>query len=627
MMMSSVSFLDKPLLKVSRPVAACSRCRTAKIKCDGKLPACSACERVGKASTCSGASDEFARGKERSYVASLEGYCERLERRIADLRRHKESLSVDETGFIRESSITSMSSAGTVGQAHRKEVSDIDDLVGDFGFLSVNATSRDFHGIQSDTSFANLLLSLSVAEPIPKLSPQPLPARHEITPLLQHYFDNLFTQMPFFSETNFWTSVDTVYQAGGRFAKPSDHWFLRLVLAIASASMSLQTGDSSHQRALSLISGALPSAEDVLRPGSILGIQAILLLAQYSLFDPKHFRMWYLIGMAARALVDLGLHQDPPAEVLPADEQLDMRRRVFHCVYCLDRGVSTALERTFSLSDDSVNVALPSTSGSTMTGKGHIFLHSSKPAWDIVEIREILSSSYQAKYFCTNGLSSESTWVLCSRAREWFDNTPKNVPNYFPVLYKLELLYTTIMILSPTQEYSRLCDYGIVLLFDRSIQYTTELHRILETRTWLPLVSSLDIQRMYQVSRRLVDILRRNYKLVLSPSVPALPSLFHDIPKPPMLEVCNGVDCHGRAIECLDHIDTILQYGAGKWELNNLLEGFQQDAASVWKQLVNTPIAYHPGPGAYMAGPCTILPGGGTVYSDINLGHFNHNAQ
>ena len=211
---------------------------------------------------------------------------------------------------------------------------------------SVNATSRDFHGIQSDTSFANLLLSLSVVEPIPKLSSQSLPARHEITPLLQHYFDNLFTQMPFFSETNFWTSVDTVYQAGGRFAKPSDHWFLRLVLAIASASISHESGDRSHQRALSLISEALPFAEDVLRPGSVVGIQAILLLAQYSLLDPKHFRAWYLVGMAARALVDLGLHQDPPSEVLPADEQLDMRRRVFHCVYCMDRFVLHCPERS-----------------------------------------------------------------------------------------------------------------------------------------------------------------------------------------------------------------------------------------------------------------------------------------
>lgn len=135
--MSATLFLDKPLLKVSRPVAACSRCRTAKIKCDGKLPACSACERVGKSDTCSGASDEFARGKERSYVASLEGYCERLEKKIAELRHLKTSLSVDNRGIAHQNSITSITSSESAVQGPNKEVSDIDDLVGDFGFLCV----------------------------------------------------------------------------------------------------------------------------------------------------------------------------------------------------------------------------------------------------------------------------------------------------------------------------------------------------------------------------------------------------------------------------------------------------------------------------------------------------------
>lgn len=137
MSVTATTFLDNPLLKVSRPVAACSRCRTAKIKCDGKLPACSACERVGKATTCSGASDEFAKGKERSYVASLEGYCEKLEKKISQMRARSTSLSAEGDGIPREMSITSVASESALSPAHRREVSDIDDLVGDFGFLLV----------------------------------------------------------------------------------------------------------------------------------------------------------------------------------------------------------------------------------------------------------------------------------------------------------------------------------------------------------------------------------------------------------------------------------------------------------------------------------------------------------
>ena len=82
----SIDALLTPQLRVSRPVAACSRCRGAKIKCDGKLPACTACERAGKTTNCSGANDEFAKGKERSYVAALEAASERLTKKIREAR-------------------------------------------------------------------------------------------------------------------------------------------------------------------------------------------------------------------------------------------------------------------------------------------------------------------------------------------------------------------------------------------------------------------------------------------------------------------------------------------------------------------------------------------------------------
>lgn len=183
---------------------------------------------------------------------------------------------------------------------------------------------------------------MASAEPLPRFSSKALPPRYEATTLIQHYFDNIFVQLPFFTETAFWTSVDAVYQDAGRFAKPFDHWSLRMVLAIASASMSHQRLNNNSQRAMSLVSAALDYAEDVLRPGSMLGIQAVLLLAQYSLVDPEHFRQRFLVGMTARLMVDLGLHQDPPVEVFPDQDRLDQRRRLFYCIYSLDRLVLTA---------------------------------------------------------------------------------------------------------------------------------------------------------------------------------------------------------------------------------------------------------------------------------------------
>jgi uncharacterized Zn finger protein (UPF0148 family) len=131
--------LETPLLRVSRPVAACSRCRSAKIKCDGKLPACTACERANRAKECSSTNDQFAKGKERSYVATLEARVERLEKKIAETKaRRKSSLTmIDATGFMtpRRISLDSNNKPKDRRAARRKELCDIDELVSDFGFL------------------------------------------------------------------------------------------------------------------------------------------------------------------------------------------------------------------------------------------------------------------------------------------------------------------------------------------------------------------------------------------------------------------------------------------------------------------------------------------------------------
>ncbi|KAJ5178996.1 hypothetical protein N7492_002206 [Penicillium capsulatum] len=613
-MPSATTFLDTPLLKVSRPVAACSRCRTAKIKCDGKLPACSACEKVGKAHTCSGASDEFAKGKERSYVASLEGYCEKLEKKISQLRDRQTSLSVEGDGVAREMSITSTSSAGPSGPAHRREVSDIDDLVGDFGFLSVNATSRDFHGITSKTTFANLLMSVATVGYPPPPAPNCLPARHEATPLLQYYFDNVFVQLPFFVETSFWTSVDAVYQSDGRFAKPFDHWILRMVLAIASASMSYQHNDKSHQQALALVSEALTYAEEVLRPGSITGIQAILFLAQYALVDPAHFRSWYLVGMAIKVAVDLGLHQDPPAEVLSNADRLDIRRRVFHCLYCLDRAMSVARQKTFSFSDASVNVELPSagtSAGSPSTDQSHIFLRSPVPALHLVRIRHILSEAYQDMYYNAREPHAEPLvhiWRFCYRVREWCGQCPKNAPSHFSLLYRLELLYTIIIILSPSHRYPVLCDYNKALLFDRCMDYISQVHQVLENPSILPFLTILDIQRVQQVGHRLIELLSENLDFLLSSTVPTPPPVPPGTPDALILAEEDRINTRPRAARSMGYLKELLQFCARKWDLHAPLDEFEQESASLVLMLADSPGAYN------------LLPLDGNGYSKYNRG-------
>lgn len=125
---------ETPLLRVSRPVSACSKCRSAKIKCDGQLPACTACTRAGRSAECSSANDQFAKGKERSYVSSLESRIDKLEKQISQARARRASVRMADDPPL----LTPTTRFPTTNpKKDRKEAYVVDELVSDFGFLYV----------------------------------------------------------------------------------------------------------------------------------------------------------------------------------------------------------------------------------------------------------------------------------------------------------------------------------------------------------------------------------------------------------------------------------------------------------------------------------------------------------
>jgi hypothetical protein len=203
----------------------------------------------------------------------------------------------------------------------------------------VNATARDFYGFTTEMSYARLLQSASTKEPLPTGLTKALPPRHAANPLITHFINNIFTLMPVFEEAALYSSVEAVYQPGAT-ATPFDCWTVRMVLAIACLTQSEQRGDTSYTDAVGHVNAALENAEDVLHPGYISSIQALVLWTIYATMDPNHFESWTLIGAASRAMIDIGIHQDPSKNVAISRSKLEIRRRVYWCVYALDRYVN-----------------------------------------------------------------------------------------------------------------------------------------------------------------------------------------------------------------------------------------------------------------------------------------------
>ena len=57
-----------------------------KICTDSTFQACTSCERTGRAAECTSTNDQFARGKERSYVSTLETRIDRLQAKLEEAR-------------------------------------------------------------------------------------------------------------------------------------------------------------------------------------------------------------------------------------------------------------------------------------------------------------------------------------------------------------------------------------------------------------------------------------------------------------------------------------------------------------------------------------------------------------
>lgn len=604
----STEALLSPSLRVSRPVAACSRCRGAKIKCDGKLPACTACERSGKASSCSGANDEFAKGKERSYVAALESAAERLQRRINEARSPSSpGTSRHFLGALSEGSslgqpVPDYKAAGGT-RTTRKEASDVDDLVGDFGFLSVNATSRDFHGFNSTMSFAKLLLSVSMTTDVPKFDPNPLPPRHAATSLIQHYLNNIFVLMPFFSETDLMSSVSAVYQESGRHARPSDFWLVRMVLAISAGALSQNQNDVHHQNALQHVSAAMVHVEAVVHPGAISGIQAILLLVQYSLIEPECFRSWDLIGLASRVLVDLGLHVEPSPEMKLSKEALDMRRKVFYCVYTLDRLISISYGRSFSFTDDSAAVFLPvlTSPGTPDTGRDlaqELFLRSLKPSLFLFDIRRVQSAFYQTTHNSTQshwpeGTASEYTTSILMDIRAWYATIPASLSQRHILFFRLESLYSQILALSPSCRIpsANISDLSKTLIYEYTIQYTDQLQPVVQDTNWHAFLTYMDFLRVNTIGRQFRKVMWANFDQLLSGGVrhspEPLPEPGSAQPHPPLARSMSPLENCARAINCLNNIGEILEYACQRWGMGSLKEKYDKESAVLLGKLRN----------------------------------------
>ena len=258
----------------------------------------------------------------------------------------------------------------------------------------------------------------------------PFPDRELGARLANLYFEHANPQIPILHRGEFMALFDRAYAADERHRSPRELYMLNIVFAIGAGiilgapeegssspgtasvkksppikrepgspkakrmrmSMQQQQPEEYHASAMVHLEFFLGSTTAADRSegfgGSLEELQAVLLLAGFALLRPVAPGLWYIVGVAVRLAVDLGLHYEDGTGIddigvtknqdvalqaagvhandVDAKEKgrrewvRDLRRRLWWCVYSFDRLVSTCVGRPFGITDQVITTEFPS---------------------------------------------------------------------------------------------------------------------------------------------------------------------------------------------------------------------------------------------------------------------------
>ncbi|KAJ4390560.1 hypothetical protein N0V93_004156 [Gnomoniopsis smithogilvyi] len=231
----------------------------------------------------------------------------------------------------------------------------------------------------------------------PTIHPAAFPDEEVGTALMNLYFEHANPQIPILHKVEFTKMFEQAYDKTNPQRGPKELYMLNMVFAIGSGiimgamaksesqNSAAKPGEgrmsSSQAQPEEYHASAIVHLEACLNNsgGGLEELQAVLLLANFALLRPVPPGLWYIVGVAVRLAVDLGLHYEDGKDVDsglkeesgPQTElQLrergrrefirDLRRRLWWSTYSFDRLVSICVGRPFGISDQVITTEFPS---------------------------------------------------------------------------------------------------------------------------------------------------------------------------------------------------------------------------------------------------------------------------
>ncbi len=250
--------------------------------------------------------------------------------------------------------------------------------------------------------------------------------------------------------------------------------------------------------------------------------------------------------------------------------------------------------RAFSFTDGSSKVALPSNqrpfsfAPTSVQEQDQFFLHNIEPAIQLIRLRQLQSSTYQ-KLFKSSCPRINEPWQTMSNALNGMHNWMAQVPNMIrkPVkrLLRSEMLFGSILVLSPPGLVAPLNPYGKALLFSYACEYADIMSSTSGDEEKFVFHASYDILRVSIVARRFVAILRDGTMPFLDGPMPEPPFTVSGSLPPPSLQILNRDQVLNDAISCLERLDKILEHLGVCYDSVDQWKEYKDDSKEVKESL------------------------------------------
>ncbi|EEA23057.1 hypothetical protein TMatcc_001920 [Talaromyces marneffei ATCC 18224] len=466
-----------------RSRTACTRCKDKKQRCDGNYPVCGNCQKV--VAECD---LHVIRADDRL----VEEYIKALEDRVAELEIRLDSSSTTTTTTTTETPSANQQDITIQSQAAQRNA---------LGEIAEFLTLGHFEGPAYVGSSSGLSLALNLREMVqasvwnkalattdaaedgsnvstPETGPFPIdtrvrddsirmrpltleeirkksagpPSEEEGLRFISAYFTRVATRYPFMD----WEEMEKLHSDRLRLSTSNNlsrrekfgTFKLYLVYAIGSSLLALTEKDfASSSSSESLYMTALQHISAARESRSIHNIEAMTLLVIYHLrSSASSHGLWYMIGLAMRTCIDLGLHRKN--KEINRDSITSQRyRALFWTVYSLERTISISLGRPVSIADRHIDVELPDVIGSTAMNRNPetSFVKNSKSQSNAMAIHlfriHILESRMHHSIYRTDKPLSELCQKLTRHYHEfeaWKMDLLRSFPDVdldYPILY------------------------------------------------------------------------------------------------------------------------------------------------------------------------------------------------